>query len=162
MAIRIVRLGTARRPGEGLRIGTVRHPPRGVPKSQHSAQNWYDVWFPVLAPSVDTMKLAQAAGKWSLKPAWTYGDIDQGDEAVYANGVRLNQPFGDTLNWDLVPEIAGEQVTLDLTRPAAEPGQTVTLDAVDLAVSPGLRATDTRASLSLRSSLGGSHAVERH
>jgi len=48
-------------PGEGTRIGTVRRPPRGVPKDQFSAQNWYDVWFPNLAPSVDTMKLGRAA-----------------------------------------------------------------------------------------------------
>jgi uncharacterized protein YeaO (DUF488 family) len=61
MSIRVVRLGTARLPGEGIRIGTVRRPPRGVPKAQFSAQNWYDVWFPNLAPTVETMKLAQAA-----------------------------------------------------------------------------------------------------
>ena len=61
MAVRIVRLGTARTRGEGLRIGTVRHPPRGVPKSEHSVQNWYDVWFPELAPSAQAVKLGQAA-----------------------------------------------------------------------------------------------------
>jgi uncharacterized protein YeaO (DUF488 family) len=61
MVIRIVRLGTPRRPGEGTRIGTVRRPPRGVPKSAFAAQNWYDVWFPNLAPSVETMKFAHAA-----------------------------------------------------------------------------------------------------
>ena len=48
MAIRIVRLGSARARDEGTRIGTVRHPPRGVPKAQHAAQNWYDVWLPEL------------------------------------------------------------------------------------------------------------------
>jgi len=61
MAIRIVRLGAPRTPGEGLRIGTVRRPPRGVPKTQFAAQDWYDVWFPELAPSLETMKLGQAA-----------------------------------------------------------------------------------------------------
>ncbi len=61
MTIRIVRLGTNRIPSEGLRIGTVRRPPRGVPKSEYSAQNWYDVWFPNLSPSPETMKLGQAA-----------------------------------------------------------------------------------------------------
>jgi uncharacterized protein YeaO (DUF488 family) len=61
MAIRIVRLGTARAPGEGLRIGTVRRPPRGVPKTEFASQDWYDVWYPNLAPSVETMKMAQAA-----------------------------------------------------------------------------------------------------
>jgi uncharacterized protein YeaO (DUF488 family) len=60
MAIRIVRLGTARSAGEGLRIGTVRRPPRGVPKTEFASQDWYDVWYPNLAPSVETMKLGQA------------------------------------------------------------------------------------------------------
>lgn len=61
MAVRIVRLGTDRIPGEGLRIGTVWHPPRGVPKREYSSQNWYDVWFPNIAPSRETVKLAQQA-----------------------------------------------------------------------------------------------------
>ncbi len=61
MAVRIVRLGTERISDEGLRIGTVRRPPRGVPKSEFSAQNWYDVWFPNLSPSPQTLKLGQNA-----------------------------------------------------------------------------------------------------
>lgn len=61
MAIRIVRLGSDRAAGEGLRIGTVRRPPRGVPKSEFSSQNWYDVWFPNLSPSPATVKMAQSA-----------------------------------------------------------------------------------------------------
>lgn len=61
MAIRVVRLGSARVAGEGLRIGTVRRPPRGVPKAEFASQNWYDVWYPNLAPSVETMKLGQQA-----------------------------------------------------------------------------------------------------
>ena len=68
MSVRIVRLGTPRGPREGLRIGTVRRPPRGVPKTRFSALNWYDVWFPNLAPSLETMKLGQAAAspaQWS-------------------------------------------------------------------------------------------------
>ena len=61
MPIHIVRLGTARNPGEGLRIGTVRRPPRGVPKADFASGNWYDVWYPNLAPSAETMKLGQNA-----------------------------------------------------------------------------------------------------
>ena len=61
MAIRVVRLGGDRTAGEGTRIGTVRRPPRGVPKTEFASGNWYDVWYPNLAPSVDTMKLGQAA-----------------------------------------------------------------------------------------------------
>ncbi|WP_072428959.1 DUF488 domain-containing protein [Chitinimonas taiwanensis] len=61
MPIQIVQLGTARVQGEGLRLGTVRRPPRGVPKTEFASQNWYDLWFPNLAPSAETMKLGQAA-----------------------------------------------------------------------------------------------------
>lgn len=61
MVVRVVRLGSARSEDEGPRIGTVRRPPRGIPKSAFASQNWYDVWFPNLAPSVDTMKLGQRA-----------------------------------------------------------------------------------------------------
>lgn len=61
MAVRIVRLGTARHADEGLRVGTVRRPPRGVPKEKFASQNWYDVWYPVLSPSLDTMAFAHAA-----------------------------------------------------------------------------------------------------
>lgn len=68
MGIRIVRLGTERADGEGVRMGTVRRPPRGVPKAEFASQNWYDVWYPNLAPSVETMKLGQQVesdAQWS-------------------------------------------------------------------------------------------------
>ena len=58
MAIRVVRLGSPRSPGEGLRIGTVRRPPRGVPKAQHASRDFYDVWLPELAPSAELVDLA--------------------------------------------------------------------------------------------------------
>ncbi len=61
MSVHIIRLGSDRAPGEGLRIGTVRRPPRGVPKSEYSSQNWFDVWFPNLAPSAEVVKQAQDA-----------------------------------------------------------------------------------------------------
>ncbi len=61
MAVRIIRLGTDRALHEGLRIGTVRRPPRGVPKSEFSSGNWYDVWLPNLAPSPQTVKLGLGA-----------------------------------------------------------------------------------------------------
>jgi uncharacterized protein YeaO (DUF488 family) len=59
--LRVVRLGDPRIPGEGLRIGTVRRPPRGVPKSEYATQDWYDVWLPDLAPSAELVKSAQDA-----------------------------------------------------------------------------------------------------
>ena len=61
MPIRIVRLGTPRLAGEGLRIGTVRRPPRGVPKSEHASRDFYDVWFPELSPSEALVKQASEA-----------------------------------------------------------------------------------------------------
>lgn len=61
MAIKIVRLGSSREEGEGLRIGTVRRPPRGVRKEDYSVKNIYDVWFPNLSPSERLLKEAQAA-----------------------------------------------------------------------------------------------------
>ena len=61
MALRIVRLGSPRARDEGLRIGTVRHPPRGVRKDHHARLNWYDVWFPDLAPSPALLKRGRAA-----------------------------------------------------------------------------------------------------
>lgn len=68
MVVRVIRLGSERTANEGTRIGTVRRPPRGVPKTEFASQNWYDVWFPNLAPSVETMKLGQEA---STAAQWT-------------------------------------------------------------------------------------------
>ena len=61
MTVRIVRLGSPRLPGEGTRIGTVRRPPRGVPRAEFARQDWYDVWFPNLSPSPETLKQGQEA-----------------------------------------------------------------------------------------------------
>jgi uncharacterized protein YeaO (DUF488 family) len=70
VTIRIVRLGSARAPGEGLRIGTVRRPPRGVPKADFARRDFYDVWLPNLAPSEDLLKSAQAAVSTGDARAW--------------------------------------------------------------------------------------------
>ena len=56
MAVSIVRLGSPRKPDEGLRIGTVRRPPRGVPKQEFASRDYYDVWLPVLSPSAELVK----------------------------------------------------------------------------------------------------------
>ncbi|HLW22740.1 MAG TPA: DUF488 family protein, partial [Steroidobacteraceae bacterium] len=67
MALRVVRLGSPRASHEGLRLGTVRRPPRGVPKSQYAERNFFDVWLPILAPSADAVALALKArseGDW--------------------------------------------------------------------------------------------------
>jgi len=81
MSIRIVRLGTPRTRNEGTRLGTVRRPPRGVPKTRFASENWYDVWFPTLAPSEAAFKLGRAA---ETPRAW----------AVFAKRYRaeMNEP----------------------------------------------------------------------
>lgn len=61
MSIRIVRLGSERQPGEGTRIGTVRRPPRGVPRTEFASRNYYDVWLPLLSPSAETVRMGQNA-----------------------------------------------------------------------------------------------------
>jgi uncharacterized protein YeaO (DUF488 family) len=69
MAIRIVRLGLPREADEGLRLGTVRRPPRGVPKSQYAKLDFYDVWLPTLSPSPELMKegkSSQGDKAWAL------------------------------------------------------------------------------------------------
>jgi len=67
MAVRVVRLGSPRTRREGLRIGTVRRPPRGVPKDDHASRDFYDLWLPELAPSEELVQLALHAGSG---PAW--------------------------------------------------------------------------------------------
>jgi uncharacterized protein YeaO (DUF488 family) len=61
MPIHVVRLGSPRLPGDGLRIGTVRRPPRGVPKADFAKSDFYDVWLPELAPSEELLKAGQEA-----------------------------------------------------------------------------------------------------
>jgi uncharacterized protein YeaO (DUF488 family) len=65
MAIRVVRLGSKRSKGEGPRLGTVRRPPRGVPKTEFASRDYYDVWLPELAPSAPVVALALSGGNWS-------------------------------------------------------------------------------------------------
>ncbi len=67
MSVRIVRLGSPRAPGEGLRIGTVRRPPRGVAKADFAKDDWYDVRYPNLAPSAELVASGQNA---STPAAW--------------------------------------------------------------------------------------------
>ncbi len=67
MAIRVVRLGSPRAPGEGLRVGTVRRPPRGVPKAEHASRDFYDLWLPDLAPSE---RLVQEVRQASDEAGW--------------------------------------------------------------------------------------------
>lgn len=70
MPIRIVRLGEPRAPGEGLRIGTVRRPPRGVPKAEFARRDYYDTWLPTLAPSQALVTLALDAQATGSEAQW--------------------------------------------------------------------------------------------
>lgn len=82
MAVRIVQLGSPRLRCEGLRIGTVRRPPRGVTKDRYAAENYFDVWYPNLAPLPETIKLAQ-------------GDVSQRQWAAFAKKYRAEMAAAD-------------------------------------------------------------------
>jgi uncharacterized protein YeaO (DUF488 family) len=82
MAIRIVRLGTPRVPGEGPRLGTVRRPPRGVPKTEFAKRDFYDTWLPNLAPSAPLMAEGQAASndkEWAAFKRKFHAEMKQPD-----------------------------------------------------------------------------------
>jgi uncharacterized protein YeaO (DUF488 family) len=84
MPIAIVRLGQPRAPGEGVRIGTVRRPPRGVPKAEWSKRDYYDVWLPTLAPSEALVKqalAAQTAAQWNAFKRRYIAEMKQPDKA---------------------------------------------------------------------------------
>ena len=82
MTIQIVRLGSPRGPDEGLRIGTVRRPPRGVPKHEFASRNYYDVWLPTLSPSTELMakgKAAQSPDAWRQFARAYQAEMNQGE-----------------------------------------------------------------------------------
>lgn len=84
MAIRIVQLGTPRVAGEGLRLGTVRRPPRGVPKTQFASRDYYDVWLPNLSPSADLVAEGLAADddrQWAIFSRKYRAEMKQPDAA---------------------------------------------------------------------------------
>ena len=82
MGIRIVRLGTPRATGEGVRLGTVRRPPRGVPKSEFGTRDFYDAWLPNLSPSAPLMAEGQAAAdekSWAAFKRKFHAEMKQPD-----------------------------------------------------------------------------------
>ncbi|MDQ7981780.1 DUF488 family protein [Paraburkholderia sp. SARCC-3016] len=82
MSVSIVQLGTPRAAGEGLRIGTVRRPPRGVPKSEFGTRNYYDVWLPILSPTPELVSEALAAKtdrEWSAFARKFRAQMNNGD-----------------------------------------------------------------------------------
>ncbi|HXW64407.1 MAG TPA: DUF488 family protein [Burkholderiaceae bacterium] len=104
MAIRIVQLGSARHPAEGLRIGTVRRPPRGVPKSEFAKRNYYDTWLPELSPSLDLMKKglqAQKSGNDRLWAAFERGFRTQMKQPQAARTLDLLAALSHQTNFSL-------------------------------------------------------------
>lgn len=98
MPIRIVRLGSPRTPNEGLRLGTVRRPPRGVPKGEFARRGFYDVWFPTLAPSADLMKAGQAAATPALWAAFAKRYRAEMAEPAAAHALDLLAALSHTTN----------------------------------------------------------------
>jgi uncharacterized protein YeaO (DUF488 family) len=86
MSVRIVQLGAPRARDEGLRIGTVRRPPRGVPKERFAVEDWYDVWLPQLAPSAELVKLGQAT---ATEKDWRTFAARYRSEMAAADNARL-------------------------------------------------------------------------
>jgi uncharacterized protein YeaO (DUF488 family) len=86
MAIRVVRLGSPRADNEGIRLGTVRRPPRGVPKAEYASRDFYDVWMPDLAPSEALLKQGQQA---SEDRAWRKFDLKYRAEMKRPEAQRL-------------------------------------------------------------------------
>jgi uncharacterized protein YeaO (DUF488 family) len=84
MPVRIVQLGSGRRRGEGLRLGTVRYPPRGVRRSQHARQDWYDVWLPNLAPSASLMRetsIREDGARWRTFARRFYAQLKRPEQS---------------------------------------------------------------------------------
>ena len=88
MPIRVVRLGSPRSPGEGVRIGTVRRPPRGVPKTEFATRDYYDVWLPALSPSPALVKLglgAETDKQWNTFAKRYRAEMSKPDAAALLN-----------------------------------------------------------------------------
>lgn len=101
MPIRIVKLGSSRAPDEGTRIGTVRRPPRGVPKHEFSSGNWYDVWYPNLAPSAETIKLGQSAETDAQWQAFAKAYRREMKEAAASRSIELLAALSEHANFSV-------------------------------------------------------------
>lgn len=97
MSIRIVQLGMPRKPREGLRIGTVRRPPRGVRKTEFSKLNYYDVWLPDLAPSAKLVS-------WALSEPFTPKRWARYEKAYLREMRSARCPTADSLACQIIPE----------------------------------------------------------
>lgn len=101
MSIRIVQLGTARATDEGLRIGTVRRPPRGVPKAEFASRNYYDVWLPNLSPSADLMAKGKAVSTPAEWASFTRSFKAEMNEADASKVLDLLAAMSKTTNFSV-------------------------------------------------------------
>lgn len=101
MSIRIVRLGSPRAKDEGLRIGTVRRPPRGVPKTEFASRDFYDVWFPNLAPSEELLKTGLAANDERLWKQFTRKFLAEMKSAGAAKDLDLLAALSHSANFSV-------------------------------------------------------------
>ena len=101
MVVRVVRLGSDRVDGEGLRIGTVRRPPRGVPKTQFASQNWYDVWYPELSPTPELMAQGQSSQSESEWNAFVRKFRKQLSESTTSRTLDLLAAMSASTNFSL-------------------------------------------------------------
>ncbi|MGE3771998.1 MAG: DUF488 domain-containing protein [Gammaproteobacteria bacterium] len=102
MSVRIVRLGSPRRRGEGLRLGTVRHPPRGVPKAEFAKRDFYDLWLPTLAPSQDLLRASGGGGDVSQAwPAFARGYRTEMKAPAAAQLLELLAALSHTTNFSV-------------------------------------------------------------
>jgi uncharacterized protein YeaO (DUF488 family) len=101
MAVSIVRLGTPRLRGEGLRVGTVRRPPRGVSKDRYAADNWYDVWYPELSPTPELMALGKSSQSDSEWKAFVRQFRKQMSEPASSRTLDLLSALSHSTNFSL-------------------------------------------------------------
>jgi uncharacterized protein YeaO (DUF488 family) len=101
LAIHIVQLGSPRVPGEGLRIGTVRRPPRGVRKEQYAKENWYDVWYPELSPTPELMAQAKSSRSETEWNAFVRKFRKQMDEPASSRTLDLLSALSLSANFSL-------------------------------------------------------------
>jgi uncharacterized protein YeaO (DUF488 family) len=101
MALTILRLGSPRRPGEGIRVGTVRYPPRGVPKERYALEDWFDVWYPELSPSRELMAGAKAAATAQDWNAFTRAFQKEMEEPAPRHALDLLAALSHTADFSL-------------------------------------------------------------
>jgi uncharacterized protein YeaO (DUF488 family) len=113
MPIHIVRLGSQRLPREGVRIGTVRRPPRGVSKERYAKDNWYDVWYPELSPTLQLMAQAKSSQSESEWQAFVRQFRKQMREPAASRTLDLLSALSQSVNFSLGCTVSGRTDVID-------------------------------------------------